>query len=221
MRDVFFLSCTRGGKEETALYRSLQRLQIRDFHFIEHNQRGLPECYNEYLDKLAGTDQILVFVHSDVTIADVFVREKLNEAAKTFNIIGLVGSARFDFLVEREHYAWTVWPRDCLSGAVEHVFGNGSRLWFSLGPTPRRCIIMDGVLLGIDLRAIGDVRFDPRFTFHLYDLDFCLAAHIANLTLGTQNIYVQHLSCGDFTSDAYRQSVKVFRAKWEPVIAAQ
>jgi hypothetical protein len=214
MRDLFFVSCTAGPKEETALYRCLEKLRIREYAFLENNRRGLSECYNEYLEKLAGTDQILVLAHCDVTIADVFVREKVNEAAGNFNVIGLVGSSRFDFNVQTSHYAWPVWPRECLSGAVEHSVGNGLTDWFHFGPTPRRCVVMDGLFLAIDMAAIGAVRFDPRFTFHLYDIDFCLSAHFANLTLGTTNVYVHHASAGDFSADAYQQAMREFRAKW-------
>ena len=214
MRDLFFVSCTAGRKEETALYRALEKLGICDYFFFENNRRGLPECYNEYLDKLALTDRILVLVHSDVTIADIFVRDKVIEAARSFNVVGLVGSSKFNFDLQTPHYAWPVWPRECLSGSVEHLVGNGMANWYHFGPTPRRCVVMDGLFLAIDMLTIGNVRFDPRFTFHLYDIDFCLSAHFANLTLGTTNVYVQHASVGDFSTDAYRQAMREFRAKW-------
>jgi hypothetical protein len=214
------VSCTAGAKEETLLYRSLQKLRFDDYYFFEGNRRGLPECYNEYLDRLAGTDRILVLVHADVTIADVFVQEKLTDAAKTFNIVGLAGSSKFDLHVQTPHYAWPVWPRECLSGAVEQVGDNGLTAWFYLGPTPRRCVVMDGLFLAIDMLTIGPVRFDPRFTFHLYDIDFCLTAHFANLVLGTTNVYVQHASAGSYTTPAYRQALQEFRAKWNAIMGA-
>jgi hypothetical protein len=214
MRDFLFVSCTAGHKEETVLYRSLEKLLIHDYFFFENNRRGLPACYNEYLEKLAGTDRILVLVHSDVTIADIFVREKVDEATKTFNVVGLVGSSTFNFGLQTPHYAWPVWPRECLSGSVEHVVGNGMTDWYHFGPTPRRCVVMDGLFLAIDMVKIGSVRFDPRFTFHLYDIDFCLSAHYANLTLGTANVYVQHGSVGNFSAAAYQQAMWEFRTKW-------
>jgi len=55
----------------------------------------------------------------------VFVREKLNEAVNTFNVVGLVGSAHFDIQLQTPNYAWPVWPRESLSGAVEQVAENG------------------------------------------------------------------------------------------------
>jgi hypothetical protein len=116
VRELFVVACTAGAKEDTLLYHSLQKQCCGDFYFFEHNQRGLPACYNEYLDRFAGSDRILLLVHSDVAIADIFFREKLADATKLFNVIGLAGSSTFDLQKTTPHYAWTVWPRECLSG---------------------------------------------------------------------------------------------------------
>ena len=223
MRDLFFVSCTRGAKEETLLYRSLETLKIGNYHVFENNQRGLPECYNESLTQLAGTDLILVLVHSDITIADVFVEEKLNDAVKMFNIVGLIGSSFFSFQSKAKQmarFAWPNWPKEHLSGAVEHVVEDGMTSWFHLGATPKRCIVLDGLFLAIDMRTIGNVRFDSQFSFHLYDIDFCLTAHYQSPVLGTMNIYVQHASSGHFTSTVYEQAMHAFQAKWTPFVAA-
>jgi hypothetical protein len=215
MRELFFASATRAAKEDTPLWFSLQALGIRECHFFEHNQRGLPECYNEVLDRMAGSERILVLSHADVTLSDVFVRQKLNQALTVFDIVGLVGSSYFDVHKPTDHYAWEVWPIEHLSGAVEHGVGPGLTRWATFGAVPRQCIILDGVFLAIDLRSIGSVRFDPHFPFHLYDLDFCLAAHFAGLKMGTTNVYIQHSSRGHFTTDAYQGAMQEFRAKWK------
>jgi hypothetical protein len=221
VRELFFVSCSRGVKETTELYRSLQKLQIADYHFFEHNRRGLSECYNEYLDRFAGTDWIVVLVHSDVTVADVFVREKLNDALATFDVVGLAGSAYFDIGAQTTTYAWPVWPAQYLSGAVEHPTGNGQAAWFNLGPTPRRCVVLDGLFLAVNMRSVGSVRFDPRFRFHFYDLDFCLTAHRHSLALGTTNVYAQHASAGNFGTQEYEAAMREFRAKWRDANAAR
>jgi hypothetical protein len=217
MRDLFFVSATREAKEDTPLWISLQALGIRDCHFFEHNRRGLPECYNEYLDRLAGSDGILVLAHADVTVSDVFVREKVNQALTVFHIAGVVGSSCFDFHRPTPHYAWQIWPQEHLSGAVECGIDRRETVWCVFGATPRRCVLLDGMFLAIDLREIGDVRFDPRFPFHLYDIDFCVSAHLAQRTMGTTNVYLQHFSAGHYESEPYRQAMREFRAKWEPV----
>jgi hypothetical protein len=217
MSDLFFVSCTRAAKEGTPLFGSLRALGCNDFHFFEHNRRGLPECYNEWLDRLAGQDVILVLVHDDVMLGDVFLHAKLQRELNPFDITGVVGSSYFDFSPATPHYAWDKLPAAHRSGAVEHPISGEQTLWFVFGPTPRRCVILDGVLLALDMRNIGGVRFDPQFSFHLYDLDFCLTAYQAHLALGTTSIPLRHLGKPQYLSAAYRQALGQFRQKWSGV----
>jgi hypothetical protein len=68
LRDLLFVSCTRGSATDTNLYSSLQKLGMEDSWFFEGNEKGLSVCYNTVLDECAGTDVVVVFVHDDVTI---------------------------------------------------------------------------------------------------------------------------------------------------------
>jgi len=97
VRKLLIVSCTRGRKEETDLYRSLRKLGMDCFLFIENNQKGLSTCYNRILDEKADRDEIVIFVHDDVTIGDVFLQEKITEAfnQKDFAIAGLAGTSDF------------------------------------------------------------------------------------------------------------------------------
>jgi len=81
--------------------------------------------------------------------------------------------------------------------------------------------VLDGLFLAVDMRTIGNVRFDPGFSFHLYDLDFCLTAHFQSLVLGTTNVYAEYGSAGQFDSPANQQAMQVFRMKWRNTIAAK
>ena len=80
MKKLSVVSCTRGRKEETDLYHSLRKLGTSCFVFIENNRNGLSTCYNRILDERAGRDEIVIFVHDDVTIGDLFLREKITTA---------------------------------------------------------------------------------------------------------------------------------------------
>ena len=214
MRDVYFISCTAGMKEDTLLFAALQRLGIATFEFFENNRAGLGQCYNAAIERHAGTDHLLVFVHDDVTIADAFVLDKLRQALGLFDVVGLVGSAVFDPHAPVRDYRWSDWPSKALSGAVEHIHKSGLTFWSFFGPTPQRCVVLDGLLIAADMLTLGAVRFDERFAFHLYDLDFCLSAHQAGLTIGTCNVYAQHASQGDYESEAYGLAMLEFRDKW-------
>jgi hypothetical protein len=220
MREVIVFSCTRGRKESAALYRSLIRQGIDSWEFAEDNTAGLAARYNQFLRAHAGQDAIAILAHDDLSIEDVFVREKLSAGAEQFVVQGLAGAASLDLELLAPQTMWTRAPREHLSGAVEHSLPNGMSFWSSYGPVPRQCVVLDGVFLAIDLARIGDVRFDEGFTFHFYDLDFCLSAHQSSLALGTVNVHAHHHSAGDFTTAGFFEAQQRFRAKWRPSLGS-
>jgi glycosyltransferase involved in cell wall biosynthesis len=210
--------CTRGLKEETDLYRSLQRLGIDRFQFFENNTRGLSACYNLVLELKTGSDEIVVFAHDDVSIRDAFFQEKINAAFDKhgYAIAGVAGAAGYRIGPRLADTPWFNQPQQLLSGWVEHHGTNGVPVMNNIGPTLRRCIVLDGLFLAVDMRQAGHVRFDELFAFHFYDHDFCLSAHEAGLVLGTCNIYLAHKLNGSESSEDFRQAQDNFRAKWLP-----
>jgi len=217
MRKLFIVSCTRGRKEETDLYRSLRKLGADCFLFIENNRKGVSTCYNRILDEKSGRDEIVIFVHDDVTIGDLFLQEKITAAfdQENYAIAGLAGTSDFKIHPDLAVTSWFQPPPEAWSGAVENHMPGSSTIMSAFGPTPKRCVALDGLFLAIDLRKIGHVRFEEQLAFHFYDLDFCLTAHLAGLSLGTTNIYVTHRSGGVFSSQAFEEAQTTFRAKWK------
>ena len=214
-RNLLFVSCTRGRAADTDLFRSLQKLDMEDSWFFEGNESGLPVCYNSALDDCAGSDAIIVFAHDDVTIGDVFLREKLAVAFEKhgYAIAGIAGSSQFNTNPDGPLTKWCQPPDSAWSGAVEHDLPGGLKYMTSFGPTPRRCVVLDGLFLAVDTARIGKLRFDEQFAFDFYDVDFCLSAHCAGLALGTIDIYVNHRSAG-IASASYYEAQQKFRAKW-------
>lgn len=222
MRELLFVSCTRGGRRGTALDRSLSRLGA-EVWFFENNTCGLPSRYNRVIDDLAGSDRIVVFLHDDVAVADVFVQDKLNHVIEDlgFAIAGLAGATSLDLTLDQRFTAWWHAPPEHRSGAVDHRMPSGRDLWTTYGSTPRRCLVLDGLLLAVDMQRIGHVRFDEQFRFHFYDLDFCLSAHHAGLRLGTVNVYAHHGSIGQLgLGDSLEQQAR-FREKWRDRIVGR
>jgi hypothetical protein len=221
-RDLFIVSCTRRRKEETLLYRSLTKLGTERFRFFENNRLGLSSCYNSVLDDEPGGDGIIVFVHDDVTIGDLFLHEKLNEAFDKhgFAIAGVAGTAGFRIDPSLETTMWNCPPQEAWSGWVEHCPVDASAQMScyvrAYGPVPRPCVVLDGLFLAIDSKKAGHLRFDEQFPFHFYDLDFCLTAHQEGLSLGTCNVYVTHSSVGSYSSPDFKEAQNKFRAKWLP-----
>jgi GT2 family glycosyltransferase len=181
------------------------------------NRQGLPELFNARIEASDAHD-ILVFIHDDVWIDDYFFADRLIEGLAAYDVIGVAGNRR---RVEHQP-AWafldTSWTWDDpanLSGAVAHgrnPFG-AVRLF---GAVPADCELLDGVMLAARKSSLtrSGVRFDPRFDFHLYDMDFCRVARDKGLRLGTWPICVTHQSNGAFGTQAWGANHREYVAKW-------
>lgn len=181
------------------------------------NRRGLPEIYNARIDA-ADAAAHLVFVHDDVWLDDFLITDRVVNGLRNFDVIGVAGNRR---RVARQP-AWAfvddtlTWDtREHLSGAVAHgaqPFGPVS--WF--GPSTVACELLDGVFLAASTAVLRKhaVRFDPRFAFHYYDMDFCRSARAAGLRLGTWPICITHQSGGAFGMPPWREVQDAYFAKW-------
>lgn len=205
---------------QSALGQSLKRLSYDPrikprIHFS--NKTGLPEIYNQHIDSNTGTN-LLVFVHDDLWLEDTFLVEHVEFWLQQFDVIGLVGNLRRvphqpAWAFVDDEFTWD--EQANLSGVIGQAQNPFSRV-FSFGISGVACELLDGVFLGArksTLRNAG-VRFDDRFKFHLYDLDFCRTARREGLTLGTCQINATHQSLGGFTSEGWRSGLEVYRQKW-------
>jgi GT2 family glycosyltransferase len=204
---------------KSALGQSLERMA--DPHIalrlIVENKRGLPAVYNDGL-AAAGADSILVFMHDDVWIDDYFFAQRLIDGLSAFDIIGVAGNVRRRTAQITWHFLDSRFIPDSpenLSGHVAHgvrPFGTISRY----GPVPAACELLDGVLLAARKSVLTehDVRFDTRFDFHFYDMDFCREARECGLKLGTWPIALTHQSEGSPGQGPWLDAYKVYLAKW-------
>ena len=192
---------------------------------FDHNNRSLGACFNEVIES-AAPDDILAFIHDDVSIHDWHVGLRLEEALTQFDVVGVAGNRR------RQAHQETWWMRpsrlvegkrildrrdsDFLSGAVGHGRPTDARLTrFGVSPSP--VALLDGVLLAARAGRLQNsgVRFDPRLAFHHYDLDFCRSASAAGLRIGTWPIALTHASRGESVlSPAWTESVEIYLRKW-------
>ena len=189
------------------------------------NTRSLGACFNEVIDS-AAPDDILAFIHDDVSIDDWHIGHRLDEALTQFDVVGVAGNRRR----QPNQETWWMLPSrpveegrildqcdiNFLSGAIAH----GRPPYASLsiyGPSPSAVALLDGVFLAARagrLQASG-VRFDPRLAFHHYDLDFCRNASAAGLRIGTWPIALTHASGGESVqSPAWAESVEIYLRKW-------
>lgn len=214
--------------ESTYLGRSLKRIpdSLRPSSLIAFGNtgaraHGLSKLFNAALDK-TDADTDLLFVHDDVYLNDWFVTQRVAEALERFDVVGLAGSSnpdlsqpswglRFDEKLNPE--GWQ--PGLRRSGAVNH-FDYACPNVSIYGPTPMACTLLDGVFLAVRTASIRErgVRFDPRFDFHCYDIDFCRTAAEKGLRLGTWPISVTHDSGGAFGSESFKRAARAYLDKW-------
>lgn len=221
---VHVVSATRSTREafwnEGALGLSLRRFADDDRlvpWIAFENSQGLPEVYNQVLtqDNASG---VVVFVHDDVWLDDLFFVQRMLEGLQAFDVIGVAGNRRRvgkqpGWAFVDTDFRWD--DRVNLSGRVAHgaaAMGRPS----DFGPVPGECELLDGVLLAarVDTLVRTGCRFDPRFRFHFYDLDFCRSAREHRLRLGTWPIGVTHQSGGGFGSESWWQGYRDYLDKW-------
>lgn len=225
MKPIRLVSATRGTREEfhassplgVSLAKFMEgfghRTVVGDAYYrgfevqlllFDENKRGLPAVYNQAIEDARDSPATLVFVHDDVWLVDLFWVDRLVEAMKRFDVVGLAGS-------QRRHEGQVTWchiPRRgdappeldilYLSGTVGNGVGAPCEQVSIYGPAGLECKLLDGVFLAADSEAlIGlDVWFDERFTFDFYDLDFCRQATSHGMKLGTWPISVMHHGSG-------------------------
>ena len=222
---IEIVSATRLSESEfwnkTALGISLRRL-AQDTRIIARiafeNQRGLPDVYNASINSPQGAEH-LVLIHDDVWIDDYFLADHVIDGLKIFDVIGVAGNRRR--VQNQPAWAFIDDKFTCdtsinQSGRVAHDSHPFGEISF-FGAAPAECELLDGLFLAVRKSRLkaANVQFDPRFDFHLYDLDFCRSARKNGLRLGTWPISLTHQSKGAFGSPRWKEKYRLYLEKWE------
>lgn len=227
MRKIRWVCATRAPHDkffgETALGRSLSlygflsgRMELQLF---PGNTLGLPVVYNMAIERAAQDPAILVFAHDDLYLCDFFWFDKLQAALQSFDVVGLAGNRRrlakqpaWCFIDDRG-----TWDQpENLSGVVGAGQGFPCARVVAYGPVPQRCQLLDGLLLAADSATLvnNQIRFDPRFPFHFYDMDLCRQVDAKGLKMGTWPISAVHESGGAFGSASWRTGLRDYLEKY-------
>ena len=176
--------------------------------YLNKNQDSLSICYNNIISnhKSETVDDILVLAHSDLSIEDSCISNKLYNALidGEYDIAGIAGTTE---CVIKDHNLWHIMnnkkPQErhkVWSGAVGHYLNDGSVMMTSFGPTPRRVILIDGVFIAFNYEKIkkSGLKFSESCPskFHFYDINFCLDANKLGLKITTLPIWCVHKSHG-------------------------
>ncbi|WP_227746881.1 glycosyltransferase family protein [Paraburkholderia franconis] len=230
------LVCATRSPRETFLTHTALGLSLSLYRFpqapevllFDNNTRGLPVVYNVAIDAAKKDPAILVFAHDDIWLNDFYWVERIREAVQHFDIAGVAGNRRrvaqqaaWAFMKanpdvdgsQPSHFHWD--EPQYLSGAV----GHGKMFPCEIsryGPSGVECKLLDGLLLIADSEKLAahDLRFDERFDFHFYDLDFCRQAELRNMKMGTWPISVVHESAGAFATPRWHAGYKKYLEKY-------
>lgn len=189
-------------------YRDLFRQNKFEFVLIKSNKEGLSTVYNRFLEDPKYANDILLFVHDDVELEDLFLVEKLQNSP--YDITGLAGTKKADL---SKPPAWHLMSsREDQVGEVAHA--SDGRVWTSgFGVTNSRALLIDGLFIAVNVESLKDkqVKFNENFKFHHYDLSFCLECNKAKLKIGVLPIRVIHHGLGDsMLSDEWKESANLF-----------
>ncbi|MFK8081535.1 MAG: glycosyltransferase [Granulosicoccus sp.] len=223
---VTLISATRMTEgvfwQQSALGQSIQRIRqdnvslVIDIAF--ENTQGLSRIYNDAINS-AQENSTLVLLHDDVWIDDPRFLDTIESGLLAFDVIGVAGNR----CIQPGQPAWAfidtkfTWDKKAnLSGSIRHG-KQADGVLSQYGPSQLECELLDGVFLAVRKKTLAStkVRFDERFDFHFYDMDFCRSARKAGLKPGTWPINLTHQSDGNFGSKAWRKALLVYLDKWE------
>ncbi len=208
---------------ETALGKSIapfKKLPFVQVRLFASNKHGLPTVYNKAIDESKDDgESILLFAHDDIHICDFFWFRQIINGLNMFDIIGLAGNKRrvhkqpsWAFIDDK--HTWD--SAENLSGVVGHGTGIPDYKLSFFGPPGQEVKLLDGLFVACYSKTLlsNNIRFDERFDFHFYDLDFCRQAEEKGLKMGTWPTSVVHESLGAFDNDAWKEGYSRYLNKW-------
>lgn len=107
--------------------------------------------------------------------------------------------------------------RENLSGIIGQGTGFPPQHLNVYGPPYQEVKLLDGVLLIASSAVLIErgLRFDERFDFHLYDLDFCREAEARGMVMGTWPLSVVHQSPGHgLGGEGWQRNCARYLEKW-------
>ena len=230
-------SCTKHNRknfEKTPTYKSMLYGFLhgdgKDHEFYEsmyvdavvktNNKENIGKHYNKVL-KMAVQEKYdtVILMHDDVQVDDFAWPDKLQEAFEEYDVVGLAGAKQVEI---KQPALWHLMSKqEDWSGAVAHPANDKQIFVTNFGPTPQRCLVLDGLFLAVKVNSLTpDIKFDENLPAiaHHYDLDFCLQANKHKLKLTTWPIWAIHRSPGlEHPAQDFVDSEKYFLDKWQNV----
>lgn len=211
IKKPLFAVATKGSCRDTRTYASFNNKGWKyDIQFDEQNTESLSKVYNFYLEMAKNSDvDCLILPHDDIYFTEDPI-PKLEKLFDQFDIVGVAGPSKIEI---KSPCLWHImgggFQSGNLHGKVNHIqqnmYGGESTHLSDFGPIPKRVVMIDGVFMAFNRKAIEGVRFDESnpCKFHFYDLATTLQAHLDGYKVGVGDILITHASPGlrEFTQD--------------------
>ena len=200
--NIAIFTATKGNNWHFPLSKTALELDLDNFiHPKFNNRQGLAKVYNEFLDiAIKEKFDYVMFIHDDVHL-EHDPRPKLEKLFQEFDIVGVAGCSQAEI---KSPALWHLMGQGHLHGAVAHKHGD-KKYMTSFGAYPQRVVMIDGVFMAFNRKAIETVRFDEDCPsgFHFYDLCMQQKALEKGLKIGVGDVIITHESPGlrEFTED--------------------
>ena len=187
---------------------------------------SLAQTYNQVLDADdAKSFDWIVLVHSDAAMDVENFTNTLLSLSDKYDAVGVAGAKKLNLAASP--LSWFTASKDSPEsriGIVTHVGPVGAKqasigtMYAPPDVTDTYVAAVDGVCIAVGRKVIDnkDCRFDERFPFDFYDMDFSFTVNTLGLALGAvvEKSFV-HLSGGKgILKPKYGEIEKVFRNKW-------
>ena len=210
----YFFQHTMTGRSLAACH-GVSDCELRLFY---NNSTGLSEVYNQAIEEAQDNPATLVFVHDDVMFLDYHWQDTVAQGLESADIVGVAGNRRRipgqpGWIIVNT--AGQLDSPENLSGAI----GQGTEFppprLDVFGPCGVPCVLLDGVLLAARSDRLHEtgLRFDPKFEWHFYDMDFCRTAETLNMTMTTIPLSLVHASLGNI-NQVWHDTYQRYLTKW-------
>ena len=231
MKKIYIVSATsKQNKEDTLIWESIKKLidcniiGENDYEIVVGNHEGLATLYNKYLTPEHINDYV-IFVHDDVTIEDINLKEKLIQGFSVSPILGVAGCDS-PLHLNRPPLWHLLGDKEHLKGEVSHYItlendvGNdplAPSMTTQFGVPWGNVVLLDGVFIAVDVEKIFEVlKFDESCPakFHFYDLNFCAEAASKQIGMRVTTIRIIHKSHGlEHLTDDWTSGAEYFMQK--------
>jgi GT2 family glycosyltransferase len=217
-------SITRSSDScQTKIFQNLKNINDNFSEKIElklktdNTTKGLSEYYNNCIDNYAKNCEYLIFVHDDVEFINMDLAYQIRQGMEKYDVLGVAG-CRNPQIKEANLWHLMAAKHELCGFAGHNCSETGNELYVtSFGPSPSRVAFIDGVVMIVKSEKIlkTKTRFDERFRFHHYDLDFSISCNLNKLKIGVWPILINHSSPGlREVTEEWKQSNEYFKQKW-------